>query len=263
MDATASSQRAARARRPILYLIGALMSGIVLLGIAAMLGSMVIAQINQGMAAAVNQSGTLRMQSYRVGMALADPRGAAAERQQRARALAGELSQRLTSSRLLDAIPAADADPVRVAYERVVVQWERVMLPAVHDALAGPDSIGYLQRVDGFVSEIHTLVQALAERAEHHIDLLRLIQGAALLLTVVAVVVTMRLLQRRVVRPLDDLLRCADRARQGDFSGRTRFDGPDELGRLGAAMNLMTQRIENSSASASLRRHQDETLARA
>jgi two-component system nitrate/nitrite sensor histidine kinase NarX len=61
------------------------------------------------------------------------------------------------------------------------------------------------------------------------------------LLTVIAVLVTMLLLKQRVVTPLDELLRCADRARQGDFSGRTRFVGPDELGRLGAAMNLMTQ----------------------
>jgi two-component system nitrate/nitrite sensor histidine kinase NarX len=43
------------------------------------------------------------------------------------------------------------------------------------------------------------------------------------------------------VTPLGELLHCADRARQGDFSRRTRFAGTDELGRLGAAMNLMTE----------------------
>jgi two-component system nitrate/nitrite sensor histidine kinase NarX len=241
MDVTARSQRNASARRPILYLVGALMAGIVLLAIGAMLSSMVIAQVNQGMAAAVNQSGSLRMQSYRVGMALADQSTTSAEHNRRARALAAELAQRLASPRLLDAIPAATDDPVRVAYERVMVQWERVMLPAVDEALTDPDSIGYRQRVDGFVDEIHTLVRALEERAEHRIDLLRLMQGVALLLTVIAVLVTMWLLKQRVVTPLDDLLHCADRARQGDFSVRTRFVGPDELGRLGAAMNLMTQ----------------------
>ena len=55
-------------RRPILTQVGALMAVILVLGVSAMLGSMVIAQVNQGMASAVNQAGTLRMQSYRIGM---------------------------------------------------------------------------------------------------------------------------------------------------------------------------------------------------
>jgi two-component system nitrate/nitrite sensor histidine kinase NarX len=44
-----------------------------------------------------------------------------------------------------------------------------------------------------------------------------------------------------VIRPLDDLLDCADRVRVGDFSGRVCATGSDELGRLGAAMNLMAE----------------------
>jgi two-component system nitrate/nitrite sensor histidine kinase NarX len=48
---------------------------------------------------------------------------------------------------------------------------------------------------------------------------------------------------RRVIRPLGELLACADRVSQGDFSGRTRFAGNDELGRLGVAVNLMSESL--------------------
>lgn len=75
--------------------------------------------------------------------------------------------------------------------------------------------------MDAFVAEIDALVVLLEEAAELRIDLLRTIQATALGLTVIVVILTLRLIFRRVIRPLDDLLACADRARHGDFSGRT------------------------------------------
>jgi len=239
----------ANRRRSIQLVVGLLMAAIVMLAVTGMLSSMVIAQVNQGMATAVNQSGTLRMQSYRVGMALADVRPAPAERRRRVTALAAEFEQRLTSPRLTDALPATASDPVELAYERVRWRWVHEMRRAV-DAFAAsvPGSAeavaaraAYLDGVDDFVGDIHGLVRVLEERAERRIDLLRLIQGVALALTFGIVLVTMFVVQRRVVRPLGVLLDCADRVRRGDFSGRTPFTGGDELGRLGAAMNLMTQ----------------------
>ena len=236
-------------RRSIVVVVGLLMAAVVGLAVTGMVSSMVIAQINRGMATAVNQSGTLRMQSYRVGVALADDRLSLAERQLRAGRLAGEYEQRLTSHRLTDALPPAANDPVRLAYERVRWRWVDEMRRAVTQFVdAGSDATAaevgradYLDRVDDFVDDIHSLVRVLEERAEQHIELLRWIQTVALVLTLAIVVVTLVVVQRRVVAPLGELLRCADRARTGDFSARTRFAGADELGRLGSAMNLMAE----------------------
>ncbi len=225
------------------------MAGVVLLAIMGMVSSMVIAQINRGMATAVNQSGTLRMQSYRVGVALADARLSLAQRQDEAKQLADEYGQRLLSPRLTDALPSAANDPVRLAYERVRWRWVHEMRRAVAQFVdAGPDTAAagvgraaYLDDVDDFVEDIHGLVRVLEERAEQRIELLRWIQTIALVLTVALVLVTLVVVQRRIVAPLGELLRCADRARTGDFSARTRFAGADELGRLGSAMNLMAE----------------------
>ncbi len=86
----------------------------------------------------------------------------------------------------------------------------------------------------------------LEEVAERRIDILRVIQAVSLLLTVIIVVVTMALVLRRVIQPLKgapELRR--HRARRGDFSGRTKSAGNDELGRPGAALNLQ-QRVRES-----------------
>ena len=238
--------------RSIVVVVGLLMAAVVGLGVASMVGSMVIAQINRGMAAAVNQSGTLRMQSYRIATALTDTSLPLAERQARAAALADEYEQRITSTRLTDALPGAANDPVRLAYERVRWRWVHDMRRAVAEFAAADGAAGaataravYLTQVDDFVADIHGLVRVLEERAERRIELLRWMQGVALVLTVIAVLVTLIIVQRRVVSPLGELLRCADRVRRGDFSAQAGVTGGDELGRLGAAMNLMTDGLSH------------------
>ena len=232
-------------RRSLILTIGLLMGFILALGLAAIIGAMVVAQANQGMASAVNQSGTLRMQAYRVAAVLADSTLPAGERAERVRQLADELEQRLASPRLTEAIPNAATDPLRIAYKQVDERWHQRMRPALNAEAIASDEQLYRAQVDEFVEAIHTLVRLLEERAEQRIDGLAWMQASALGLTLLAVLVTLLLLQRRVVRPLDALLQCADQVRQGDFSVRTRFVGEDELGRLGAAMNLMAKGLWN------------------
>ncbi|MBK5964567.1 hypothetical protein CCR95_10840 [Thiocystis minor] len=236
-------------RRPILVVLGFLLAGVVALGVTGMVSSLVIAEINRGMATAVNQSGTLRMQSYRIGMALADERVPWPARRAEVERLAAEYEQRLISARLTAALPLDASDPVRLAYERVRWRWTHEMRHTLRRFSETPEPtpairaerLAYLDQVDDFVDDIHTLVRVLEERAEHHIDLLRWIQASALVLIIALVLVSLVVVRRRVVAPLGALLEGADRARRGDFSGHTRFVGSDELGRVGAAMNLMTQ----------------------
>ncbi|MCF8004581.1 MAG: type IV pili methyl-accepting chemotaxis transducer N-terminal domain-containing protein, partial [Chromatiaceae bacterium] len=232
-------------RHSLLLTIGLLMGFILALGLAAMIGAMLVAQVNQGMASAVNQSGTLRMQSYRIAAVLTDSSLLARERAERVRQLADELEQRLASPRLTEALPNAVADPLRIAYEQVAERWHQVMRPALKAEAIASGGFVYRAQVDAFVEQIHTLVRVLEDRAEQRIEGLAWMLAGALVLTLLAVLVTLWLLRRRVVRPLEALLQCADQVRQGDFSARTGFVGEDELGRLGAAMNLMTRGLWN------------------
>ncbi len=242
------------ATKPILLRIGLLLSFVVMLAVVSMLSSVFIAKTTEGLAAAVNQSGSLRMQSYRIGMALADQSVPAPERAERVARLAGEFESRLASPRLAGAIPAQTDDEVRTAYRRIRDAWTDRMRPPLIDPLEqlrGPQApseprsppavIPYLRDVDGFVAEVDDLVGRLERVAEGRIERLQQIQAFVLLLTVLVVAVTLVLVLRRVIVPLAELLTCADGARRGDFTGRTRFTGDDELGRLGAAMNRMAE----------------------
>jgi two-component system, NarL family, nitrate/nitrite sensor histidine kinase NarX len=240
------------AHRPILTRLGALMATIVALGFVSMLTSVFIAQTMEGMAAAINQAGSLRMQSYRIGVALADDSVPTRERATRARALAEEFEDRLRSPRLRNAIPRASDNGVSQTYARISRLWREGMRPPlrIHIDLLASGNPGqgetmpraqYLAAVDTFVQQIDALVLALEDVAEGRVATLRAIQWGALALTVIAVLVAMTLVVRRVILPLQDLLCCADKTRLGDFSGRTRYAGDDELGRLGAALNLMAE----------------------
>jgi two-component system nitrate/nitrite sensor histidine kinase NarX len=240
------------AHKPIMVRLGVLMAAIVVLAVVSMLTSVIIAKTMEGMATAINQAGSLRMQSYRIGVALADDSLPPAERAARAEALAQEFEDRLRSPRLRNAIPDQSGNPVTMAHARVARQWREDMRTPLREHIgllaegvqAGVPALPrarYLAAVDEFVGEIDTLVRELEEVAEGRVTALRMIQWIALGLTVFAVLVAMTLVIRRVILPLQDLLCCADQARRGDFSGRTRYTGDDELGRLGAALNLMAE----------------------
>ncbi len=223
------------------------MAAVVALAVTDMLSSMFIAQINQGMATAVNQSGTLRMQSYRIAAAVTDAGLAPEQHRQRIAALATEFEQRLKSPRLTEALPTSANDPVRLAYERVRWRWSNEMRHAldvltIDSADQGARAI-YLGGVDDFVDDIHSLVRVLEDRAERRIRTLRWIHAVALILTPGIVLAALWVVRRRVLQPLQDLLSCAERIRRRDFSARTDFTGPDELGQLGSAMNLMTESL--------------------
>lgn len=240
------------ATKPILLRIGLLLACVVALGVVSMVASGLTARTMEGLAAAVNLSGSLRMQSYRIGMALADQGLPPAERADLVERLADEFESRLGSPTLAAAVPRESDDAVRAAYERVWHSWRGRMRPALaaelralHGAavsMATPEVRAarlYLGAVDGFVLEVDALVGLLESVAEGRITRLQEIQGAALILSVLLVTFTLVLVVLRVMAPLGELLQVADRARRGDFSGRTSFTGDDELGRLGAALNRM------------------------
>ena len=193
--------------QPILTGIGLLMTAIVLLAMISMLSSAFIAETTEGLATAINQSGSLRMQSYRIGVALADESEPASIRAVNAAALTKEFEARLESPRLVDAIYGQTDNAVSRTYKRIKQLWQQSMTPPLSahiELLAGDAARGtqalpradYLAGVDAFVAEIDKLVRLLEDVAERRIDILRTIQAVSLALTVVIVVVTMTLVLR-------------------------------------------------------------------
>ena len=247
--------------------LGLAMATITILAFIGMLSSVIIAETTQGVAGAINQAGSLRMQSYRIATELVysgdmDPK----RYWQRTNALVDGFEERMESPRLVGVLSDSTGDELNEAYNRVLQEWEHKIKPVLHvyvSIVAPKEDLGtplgaiaedpladasrrhirqrYLNMVDGFVAHIDGFVKLLEEDAESKIQRLRLIQVISLFLTVAVVFVTMFLMHNRVLVPLRDLLSCAGAARRGDFSVRTRHAGDDELGRLGRAFNVMAE----------------------
>ena len=243
------------------------MATITILAFIGMLSSVIVAETTQGVAGAINQAGSLRMQSYRIATNLVYSVGMDnTTHWERTLELVEEFERRLESPRLVGVLSSDPNDTLSQAYQGVESQWRHKVKPIleVYVSIAAPKEdlppeyqaiseaplaeptrrhirARYLSMVDGFVADIDDFVKLLEEDAESKIQYLRVIQVTSLFLTIAVVFITMFLMHNRILVPLRDLLSCAGAARRGDFSVRTRHAGDDELGRLGRAFNVMAE----------------------
>ncbi len=238
--------------RSLLLRLGIAMAGITVLALVGMGSSVIIAEMMRGEATAINQSGSLRMQSYWIATRLLAVEPDAAHYTEGIDDAVEEFEERLRSPRLVDALPRARGGRLRNEYERVTKTWTESLKPtlAAYVAASRPGSPNaellaqrdhLLTMLGSFVQEVDKLVRLLEEDAESKINLLRLLQGFSLFLTFAVAYSTMYLVYRDALTPLKDLLAFADRARRGDFSRRPQYTGEDELGQLGRAFDVMAE----------------------
>jgi len=244
-------------KKSILVRVGIAMATILSLAVIGILSSVIIAETSEGFAAAINQTGTLRMQSYRIASSLVH--GTDLEAGQAGEVtgkLVGEFEQRIYSPRIHDLLQKGTSRRVKEAYQMVEWRWQESFLPQLKAYLLATGSdpvtedgevkgetekIFFLSNVDSFVDDIHHLVKVLELDAEKKIQQQRLIQIVTLALMLVVVAVSMYMTHTSVLVPLRNLLTCARAARRGDFSVRSSYLGEDELGQLGQSFNVMAE----------------------
>lgn len=218
--------------------------GLVLLGITALAlssggVSVYVAETARDDAAAINKSGSLRMQSYRIAALLhEDPpsREAVAE--------AVVAFQNILIDPTLQKTVRAGETPKR-HYHEVRQQWEESLRPQLTpDAWAGGGSGAYPGRVEGFVERIDDMVAALQHQAERRIQWLRITQIATMLAAVTLAAGALGLMRARITKPLRDLMAAAERIRHGDLAARAGVTGGDEIGVLGHSFNTMAADLE-------------------
>lgn len=237
--------------RSLLLRAGLAMGVITALAVGGMASAVFVARSAHGEAGAVNQAGSLRMQSYRIAAALESGGEDSGSQFGDVAALAGEFEQRLESPRLSGIVDSSSRKSIRDLYGQIAHRWRediRPLFDGYRETSEDPDALNELRRAFGsivgaFVGDIDHLVRLLEEDAEARMHMLGLFQGISLFLTLGVAIATLYLLQTDVVGPLRDLFSAAERAGKGDFSARVSHIGPDELGRVGQTFNWMAEEL--------------------
>ena len=233
-------------RNSLLLRLGGMFVAITVLAVASMSTSWMVAETTQGSGKAINLAGSLRMQSWR--MASIYQRFLHDGNPEHLKNLEQAISRfdaDLKAGPILAVLPADETAPLRQVYREVENSWRTqikpglVNLPATFPSTAANTSV--LDKFPEFVGRINVLVKQIEDAAEAKILVMRVILGAAVIATLLVVILSIYLLNNILVHPLRDLLQLADRIGQGNLAVRTDLTGEDEIGRLGQAFNHMAE----------------------
>ena len=225
-----------------------LRSGLAILAVCltvlfSLFASMMVAESLEGDAAAINLSGSMRMQSYRTINTWVITGST--------EVLSDEIhqfEQILNEPLLAGTINLTDSRLVEVSAELVKSSWFNVLKPALlNPSLKNntSDNLELFALAEAHVGKIDALVKALETSSEAKVKLLRIIQGASLFLVISISSLLMYRIYVNMVQPLRDIVTAAQQIKRGDFSTQVHYDAPDELGLLAKTFNQMSAELES------------------
>ncbi len=272
-DASGAAAPGAAALEPVRKKLSSkivgLLVGFLALALAVISFTLLMSWQLEGSAAAINDSGSLRMQSYRLNVLLTRLQG---EPQQGSQESAQASALRSGAMRQLDLIDAmlqqlSRGDPRRPLFLPATTQiqdqfaqvrhhWQERLRPLASAILLPP--IGAVQdltmesggardlqpQVDAFVDTVNVLVQLIEQDSEQRTFWLRASQLALLGLALVGTVSVIYLLFLLIIEPLTRLGVGMARMKEKDFSVRLEVQSDDEFGQLAQGFNQMADRLQ-------------------
>jgi two-component system nitrate/nitrite sensor histidine kinase NarX len=254
-------------RKKLSSKIVGMLVGFLALALAVISFTLLMSWQLEGSAAAINDSGSLRMQSYRLNVLLTrlqgEPRQSALESAQASALRAG-------AGRQLDLIDAmllqlSRGDPrrplflpatmkIQDQFAQVRRHWQERLRPMASALLLPPtgaqqeraqDGARDLQpQVDAFVDTVNVLVHLIEQDSEQRTFWLRASQLALLALALVGTVSVIYLLFLLIIEPLTRLGVGMARMKEKDFSVRLEVQSADEFGQLAQGFNQMADRLQ-------------------
>ncbi len=190
-------------------------------------------------AAAVNEAGRLRMQTYRLAMLLAQ-QAPEHERRQAADALDEGLA-RLRAGDPARPLAVPWNDEMRAGFDELEQRWRALRAQASSSA---PIAATPTAQIDGFASRIDAFVAATERRLADWTGVQRAVQYALVVLAVGTTAVYLAASRMLVLAPLARLRRAVARIGGRDFGARVPVDGDDEFGELARSFNAMAEQLQ-------------------
>jgi len=230
----------------LLLRLGGMFVAITVLAVTSMSTSWMVAETIQGSGEAINLAGSLRMQSWRMASIYQrlQQNGKPEHRKDLEQAIS-RFEGDLKAGPILSVLPDDETTPLKQVYREVESSWRTRIKP---DLLIPPTTplpttteLTVLDEIPGFVAHINDLVKQIEDAAEAKILVMRVILGAAVIATILVVILSIYLVNNILVHPLRGLLGLADQIGQGNLAVRNDLSGEDEIGRLGLAFNHMAE----------------------
>ncbi|NHZ35832.1 type IV pili methyl-accepting chemotaxis transducer N-terminal domain-containing protein [Massilia rubra] len=236
-------------------IVGALL-GFLALALCAIGVTLYLSWQLEGSAAAINDTGSLRMSSYRLAILLAQPdagdTAGTAPRQAGAARQMAQIDATLAQLRQGDPQRPLFLPPTRAIvgeFVHINTDWQRELRPAASALAAGQGADAdalrrYLVRTDVFVERVNALVQLIERDSETRTFWLRASQLALLALAMVGTVSLIYLMFSLIIEPVTRLHDGLHRMKDKDFEVRLAVDSVDEFGQLAQGFNQMADRLQ-------------------
>ncbi len=212
----------------------------------------------EGVAAAINDAGSQRMRTYRMGHLMARGLESKAQEASVTQILGeemGRFDKVMRDLQLGDPVRPLSSprnEDVQHQLHEVKTAWQGRIQPLVASYLAG----GFAEResaldhfdaeLEPFVSNINELVLVMERSYTFDTNLLRTVQAALVLLAVFGTVVLIRFFVRLVIRPVGELHAGMQRMTGDDLTVRLPVTTDDELGGLARGFNQMAEHLQSA-----------------
>jgi two-component system nitrate/nitrite sensor histidine kinase NarX len=194
----------------------------------------------EGGAAAVNEAGRMRMQTYRLSLSLAT--ADEASRRQQVQDFERSLALLRSGDPERPLFVPWD-DTVRARFATVEQDWAAFVQR--WRGAATPDVAELRAQAAGFVEDIDALVNAIETHMSRWTALQHLLQTAVLALVVAAGATLLLTGYRFVLEPVSQLKRAIERLQGGDFGTRIRPSSKDEFGTLANGFNDLAEHLQS------------------
>lgn len=182
-------------------------------------------------AKAINLSGSLRMQAYRMAYEITQDKPVMLRLVQ--------FEQTLHAEELQETQRWVTPASLRRTYGNVLAQWE---IMRRHIERGTPDR--YADNTEPFVAAIDAFVNEMQYHVEFKVRMLALAEGLGLLAIITIAWCTVRFTRRQVVAPLNQLVACARQIEQRNFHLYLPPRWPNELGELSGAFATMANELD-------------------